>query len=61
MDGIATTARLAETYPKIKVLVLTTFDDTSLVSEAIAVGAHGYLLKDTPSEELAEAIKKVLG
>lgn len=59
MDGVATTANLSQRYPTIKVLVLTTFDDDQLVAQAMAVGARGYLLKDTPSEELAMAIRSV--
>ncbi|MEL6260730.1 MAG: response regulator transcription factor [Cyanobacteria bacterium J06626_6] len=59
MDGIAATAAITQQYPKIKVLVLTTFDDDELITQAMAVGAQGYLLKDTPSEELAVAIRSV--
>ena len=59
MDGVATAAALAQQYPTIKVLVLTTFDDDELIAQAIAVGAQGYLLKDTPSEELAMVIRSV--
>ncbi len=63
MDGVATAAVLSQRYPTIKILVLTTFDDDELVAQAMAqamaVGARGYLLKDTPSEELAMAIRSV--
>lgn len=59
MDGIAATAHLSQTYPDMKVLVLTTFDDDELIVQAMQVGALGYLLKDTPSEELATAIRSV--
>ena len=59
MDGVATAAALSDRYPTIKVLVLTTFDDDELIAQAMAVGAQGYLLKDTPSEELAMAIRSV--
>ncbi len=59
MDGVATTTHLNQRHPTIKVLVLTTFDDDQLVAQAMAVGARGYLLKDTPSEELAMAIRSV--
>jgi DNA-binding NarL/FixJ family response regulator len=59
MDGVATAAALTQRYPTIKVLVLTTFDDDVLIAQAMAVGAQGYLLKDTPSEELAMAIRAV--
>ena len=59
MDGVATTAALRDRYPTIKVLALTTFDDDELIAQSMAVGAQGYLLKDTPSEELALAIRAV--
>ena len=59
MDGVATAAALSDRYPAIKILVLTTFDDDELIAQAMAVGAQGYLLKDTPSEELAMAIRSV--
>ncbi|MEL6780411.1 MAG: response regulator transcription factor, partial [Cyanobacteria bacterium J06597_16] len=59
MDGVAATERIVQQYPAIKVLVLTTFDDDELIAQSLAVGAKGYLLKDTPSEELAMAIRSV--
>lgn len=59
MDGVAATQAISQQYPDIKVLVLTTFDDDELISQSMAVGAKGYLLKDTPSEELAMAIRSV--
>ncbi|MEM9163635.1 MAG: response regulator transcription factor [Cyanobacteria bacterium P01_F01_bin.4] len=59
MDGVAATAQVTEQYPTIKVLVLTTFDDDELIMQAMQVGAKGYLLKDTPSEELSDAIRAV--
>ncbi|MBP0016464.1 MAG: response regulator transcription factor [Cyanobacteria bacterium SBLK] len=59
MDGVAATQILQEQVPDIKVLVLTTFDDDEYVSKALNYGAKGYLLKDTPSEELARAIRSV--
>lgn len=59
MDGVATAKALQQQYPSIKALVLTTFDDDDLIAQAMAAGARGYLLKDTPSEELAVAIRAV--
>lgn len=59
MDGVAATDAISAQYPNIQVLVLTTFDDDELIAEAMRVGAKGYLLKDTPSEELAAAIRSV--
>ncbi len=59
MDGVAATRTLHEQVPNLKVLVLTTFDEDDYVARAMKHGAKGYLLKDTPSEELAEAIRAV--
>ncbi|MBD1862549.1 MULTISPECIES: response regulator transcription factor [Trichocoleus] len=59
MDGVAATRSICQRFPAIKVLVLTTFDDDEYIAEAMRVGAIGYLLKDTPSEELAAAIRAV--
>jgi DNA-binding NarL/FixJ family response regulator len=59
MDGVAATHFLRQNFPAIKILVLTTFDDDEYVAEALRLGAVGYLLKDTPSEELANAIRAV--
>jgi DNA-binding NarL/FixJ family response regulator len=57
MDGVAATAAIARQFPQTKVLILTTFDDQDYVTAALKNGAIGYLLKDTPSEDLAEAIR----
>ncbi len=59
MDGVATTEQISRRFPDVKVLVLTTFDDDEYVSKAMKFGAKGYLLKDTPKEELAVAIRAV--
>lgn len=59
MDGVAATERICQKFPGMKILVFTTFDDAKYVAEALRVGAKGYLLKDTPSEELAEVIRSI--
>jgi DNA-binding NarL/FixJ family response regulator len=59
MDGIAATQLICRQFPATKVVVLTTFDDDDYVSRAMRYGARGYLLKDTHSEELAQAIRAV--
>jgi DNA-binding NarL/FixJ family response regulator len=59
MDGVAATRAINQQFPGTRVLVLTTFDDDQYVAEALRCGAMGYLLKDTPSEELAVAIRSV--
>jgi DNA-binding NarL/FixJ family response regulator len=59
MDGVAATRELMRQFPSMKVLVLTTFEDDELVGQAVQAGAAGYMLKDTPSEEVAQAIRTV--
>ena len=59
MDGVAAIRVLSQQAPEIKILVLTTFDDDEYVAQAMAFGAKGYLLKDTPSAELARAIRSI--
>lgn len=59
MDGVATTGAIVSAFPTIRVLILTTFDDTEYVTQALQAGASGYLLKDTPAEELVQAIQWV--
>ncbi|MDF5711724.1 MAG: response regulator transcription factor [Nostoc sp. S4] len=59
MDGVAATQEIQKRFTKTKILILTTFDDNEYVSAALQSGAMGYLLKDTPSEELAVAIRAV--
>ncbi len=59
MDGVTATREICQRFPEVNILVLTTFDDDTYVSMAIGYGAKGYLLKDTPSEEIAAAIRAV--
>lgn len=59
MDGVMATQKICQQFPATKILILTTFDDTEYVAEALRHGAKGYLLKDTPSEELAEVIRMI--
>jgi DNA-binding NarL/FixJ family response regulator len=62
LDGIEATKRLAahgERGPR--VLVLTTFDLDEYVYEALRAGAGGFMLKDTPPSQLAEAVRTVAG
>jgi len=59
MDGVAATRHICQQFSHIKVLVLTTFDDDDYVSQAMRLGARGYLLKDTHSDDLAAAIRAV--
>ncbi|BAZ20550.1 LuxR family two component transcriptional regulator [Kalymmatonema gypsitolerans NIES-4073] len=59
MDGKHATRVITQRFPKVKVIVLSTFDDDEYIAESIQAGAKGYLLKDMPSEELAESIRFV--
>lgn len=59
MDGREATRTISQQYPQVKVLVLSTFDDDQYIADAMRAGAKGYLLKDMPSEELAQAIRFV--
>ncbi|MCJ7702731.1 MAG: response regulator transcription factor, partial [Anaerolineales bacterium] len=57
MNGVVASRKIKEKYPHIQVLVLTTYDDDEWIFDAIRGGAAGYLLKDTPPQELITAIK----
>lgn len=57
MDGVAATRAIKSRFPAIQVLVLTTYDSDADILRAIEAGATGYLLKDTPREQLFQAIR----
>jgi len=59
LDGVAATHRLVQNGGRARVIVLTTFDLDEYVMEAIRAGASGFLLKDTPPEDLVAAIRVV--
>ena len=59
LDGIAATAQIKQTQPSCEVLMLTTFDDDEYIIKSLQAGASGYLLKDIPASDLAQAIKLV--
>jgi DNA-binding NarL/FixJ family response regulator len=59
LDGIEATRRLRSNGSEARVLVLTTFDLDEYVYEALRAGASGFLLKDTPAEQLVDAVRVV--
>lgn len=59
VDGIEATRRLRAVAPQPPVLVLTTFDDDELLSTALRAGAAGFVLKDSPAEDLMRAVRAV--
>ena len=59
VDGVSGSRQICQQFPETRVLMLTTFDDQEYVAQALQSGASGYLLKDTPFEELTQAIDLV--
>ena len=59
MDGLEAATRLRSRLPECKVLMVTTFDRPGYLRAAFEAGASGFLVKDTPSAELAAAVRRV--
>jgi two-component system response regulator DesR len=59
LDGIAATAALRAALPTCRVLVVTTFGRPGYLRRAMAAGASGFIVKDTPARQLAEAVRRV--
>ncbi|NJK50728.1 response regulator transcription factor [Candidatus Gracilibacteria bacterium] len=59
MDGLTATKIITEKFLETKVLILSSYDEDTYLNKALQVGAKGYLLKTTPSEELIQAIHSV--
>ncbi len=57
LDGVEATRRLHAAQPECHIIALTTFDEDKYVFEGLRAGAVGYLLKDTSSDHLLEAIR----
>jgi NarL family two-component system response regulator LiaR len=57
MDGIAATRAIRQRYPNVQIVALTSFSDQDLVHRALQAGASGYVLKNAPIDELANAIR----
>ncbi len=60
INGIDLCKLLVKSHPNLKIIALSNFDETSFVKRILKNGASGYLLKNTNSEELFEAIQTVL-
>jgi len=59
MDGLAAAAALAKELPSCRVLVLTAFGRTGFLRRAMESGAAGFVVKDAPAEQLADAVRRV--
>lgn len=60
-DGQYGTQKIKESFPEIKVLVLTTFDDEETVKKAVSSGADGYILKEMDNSQIINSVKAVSG
>jgi two-component system response regulator DesR len=60
MSGLELAQVTAKKHPEIKTVVITTFGRAGYIKRALTIGVKGFLLKDTPSEELASALRKVM-
>ena len=59
MNGVECVRKLKALLPQVQVMMLTVYEDTENIFNALAAGASGYMLKRTPTKELLEAIKEV--
>lgn len=59
MNGVECVRQLKAAAPQIQVMMLTVYEDTENIFDALAAGANGYMLKRTPTPELLEAITEV--
>ena len=61
MSGIQCVARLRQRVPDLQAMMLTVYENSDRIFEALAAGACGYLVKSTPPEKLLDAIKEIAG
>src|SRR5580692_2562050 len=59
MNGVECVRQLKRHLPQIQVMMLTVYEDTENIFNALAAGANGYMLKRTPGRELLEAVREV--
>jgi DNA-binding NarL/FixJ family response regulator len=60
IDGISTIKRIAEAAPDVKTVMFSAYGDKRLLSDAIAAGARGYVMKGSPPEDLLRAVRTVV-
>ncbi len=58
MDGVEATIAVRERRPAVSVLILTTYDTDEAIVRAVEAGAAGYMLKDSPTEDLVSAVRR---
>jgi NarL family two-component system response regulator LiaR len=57
MDGILATRAICQQFPQVKIIVLTSYPEDNLVQKSLEAGAIGYLLKNAPIDDLANAVR----
>lgn len=60
MDGLEATRRISSELPSTRIVILTISEDEDNLFKAIQFGAHGYVLKDTPSKRLHDELRRLL-
>jgi two-component system, NarL family, response regulator DesR len=59
LDGITAAAGVRKEFPDVRVLIVTTFGRPGYLRRALQAGASGFVVKDTPAAELADAVRRV--
>ncbi len=59
IDGIDATAAVRQRLPQVRVLIVTTFGRPGYLKRALAAGASGFVVKDTPARQLADAVRRI--
>ena len=59
-NGVEATKKIKKSFPDIKILILTTFNDTEYIQKALQYGASGYLLKDSSPDVIYDGIKAAI-
>jgi two-component system, NarL family, response regulator DesR len=59
VDGIEATRELRAALPDVKVVIVTTFGRPGFLRRALVAGANGFVVKDTPARQLADAVRRV--
>lgn len=59
MSGIECVTRLVALLPRVRILMLTAYEDSEDIFQSLAAGAHGYLVKSTAPEQLLDAVREV--
>ena len=60
LNGLETTRRIARKFPRVRILILSMYNDEQFVAQTLADGARGYILKNAMDEELFQALETVM-